>query len=639
MGKILGFVRSFIPEILMLLLFGILWSINLDIFDIDPYSELFHIESAKESLASGHFWSPVLSGHDYLVRPPLWTWLVMIFFKLLGVGLTVARIPAVIFSLSGLVLTYILSLHLTQNRVASLFSAIMLGSTWGYFYMGSLSTADILATNLYLIFAWGFLQWHTYASRRNCLALEMDVFSAALGVILGLLLLCKGTPGLLLALFLAISYRLFHHSVKLSGGLNWWLLLGVTLMIPFPWFVGASVKSGNPFFLFDYLINQPISRMLGLNHWQDLRQDMFFYLKRLPLDFMPYLLLFPGMLLDSGFFIGGVRQQNREWFLWLLCWFALGLIFCSVSVFKEPTMMLPFYPPMAILFGDYMSRLMVSQAGDSEFAYQNTLTLYIAGMMLASVVGTVLIFQVVPGDYVQGLWHFPGQAVLSVLKLGDHLIPLPEVFPIWKLWLAPGAFLLLIGGFTLFLLQAERRLALTPIVLITTFMLFLLFLKVVYLPIMDRPLAESFARQINRQVKRGDAIVLASLQPDVKRVLFFLDSKNLRKTYLVRNPGEIMKKYPPDSGTLYGVIGESCFYSEPQDNLRSSLRINRAGWKWNMSRMSEIQKFFVLRSPQFENMKTTMLFFQSLPALPLQENETIVTTGVNALGRKKRSSR
>src|SRR5690242_8834776 len=115
MDKLLGSVRAFLPEFLLLIVFGILMMWNVGAFDIDTYSELFHIQAARESLVAGRFWIPTIHGADYLIRPPFWTWVDIITFKILGVSLWAARLPAVICSVLTLAFTYMMTLQLTQS--------------------------------------------------------------------------------------------------------------------------------------------------------------------------------------------------------------------------------------------------------------------------------------------------------------------------------------------------------------------------------------------------------------------------------------------------------------------------------------------------------------------------------------------
>lgn len=641
MDKLFGFIKSFLPELVIILAIGLLMALNAGVFDIDPYSEFFHIESAKESLLAGRFWMPLLSGHDYLVRAPLWTWVVEVCFKLMGISVWAARIPAIISALLGLVFTYLLTLQVTKSRFSGFFAAAVLGTTWGYFHLGSLSTADNLATVIYVAFAWAFLQWHSFAGRRTVLSIEMNTFSGAFGFMLGTLLLLKGLPAVILLIVLAASYLLLTHSVGLLQRMNFALALGPLVLMPLPWLIWASTHSGNPVFIYDYLVGQPWARMTGSGPWQALHPDFLFYLKRLPLDLMPYIVFIPAILLDEGLLIRKGAVHTPPWVHWLLLWFGLGLLTSSFSAFHEPSRMLPFYPPMAVLVGYYFGQVMESSAGPKTPSYTGSLIACIGLMMLGAVFMTVLIFQIVPSNYVSGAWHLPGQAVVESLQLGKHQIDLPEAFPLWKFWLIPGPFILLIGGFVLFLLQSERRLSPTPLTMVVTFMLMLLFIKGLYLPIMHRSVAESMARQLNQQARQGDLIVLYSLHPDIKRILFYLKGDKLAYTRLVRKPTLIADNLEREQGMLYGAMREQSFFNDLKPQTREMLQVSRYDWKWDTSQIGELSKFFSIHQPRFDNMKSGLIAFRSLPAVSLQaireaEAQEAMMANPEAYRRKRR---
>jgi 4-amino-4-deoxy-L-arabinose transferase-like glycosyltransferase len=612
MDKLVGMVRSFLPELALLLAVGLLMLLNVSAFEIDPYSEFFHIQAARESLFANRFWVPVLNGHDYLMRAPLWTWIIMGFFKLFGVSVLVARIPAILCSMLSLAFTYMLGMELTQNRFAALFSAAALATTWGFFHGGCLSTADIFATVLYTAFAWAFIQWHSFASRKTIIPMEMSIFSGGMGILLGLLVLTKGPLSVVLLLAIAASYLIINQSLSVLGKLKFSLLLGPILLIPLPWLIIASIQSGNSHFIWDFLAQQPMDRMLGAGPWSNLQPDFLYYLKHLPLDFLPYWLLIPAILLDTGL-IGqrGGNQSQQPWVLWLFLWPILGLLTNSVSVFHEPTRILPLLPPLAVLAGHYLSRVTESKAQAND--YGNTLVAYIGLLMLSAVLCAVVIFQVVPSDYVSGYWHLPGQDIIETLNLGKHQVDLPEAFPLWKFWLIPGPFILLIGGFSLYVLLSERRLTLTPIALIASTFAFFIFIKLLYLPIMYRPVPETFAKHLNHQVQKGDGIVLYSLHPDIKRVMFYLDPKKLARVRTVRKPELVEQNIMPPRGVMYGVIPEQDYFADLPVKDRSLLQVTHADWNWDTGNMGELKKFFIIRQPQFDLMKSKMLSFQSLP--------------------------
>lgn len=619
MDKVTGAVRAFLPEFLLLLVFGVVLMLNVGVFDIDPYSELFHIEAAKESLLAGRFWIPTLHGADYLIRAPFWTWVLIITFKCLGVSLWAARLPAVICALLALVFTYMMTMELTQSRFSALLAAAALGTTWGFFHMGSLSTAESLGTAIFMAFGWAFLQWHSFAKRKTTIPVEMDLFSGVIGALLGLLLLVKGSISLLALLGVALLYLLLTQTVSLVQKLNWGLVIAPLILIPLPWIAFVSIMTKNPMFVADYLVTMPLQRWLGLGPWLGLKIDWLFYLKRLPWDLMPYVLLIPAVFIDNGL-IGrrGNLQSATPWLLWLCGWFVLGVLVYSCSVFQEPSLMLPFYPPIAILAGYYLGQVLESASGLKTQAYDNTLMVYIAVLMFGAVLGSILVFQVLPSNYVAGFWHLPGQAVLESLKLGKHQIDLPEAFPIWKFWLIPGPFILLLGGFVLFLFQSERRTSTTPFVLVGTFVVFLLFIKVLYLPIMHRPVDEQFAKQINRQAKPGDQIVLYSLHPDVKRVLFYLSADKLARTRLMNKPEELQQTLVDPPGAVFGVMRENSFFQELPTDTRDLLQVRGFNWKWDMNHVHEMAKLVLGRQPNFEKMKSDIIYVQSLSPVILQ---------------------
>ncbi|MCE3234252.1 MAG: glycosyl transferase [Vampirovibrio sp.] len=641
MDKVLGFIKSFVPELVVILSIGVLLGLNAGVFEIDPYSEFFHIESAKESLMAGRFWMPILSGHDYLVRAPLWTWIVEICFKLMGVSLWAARLPAVICSVLGLVFTYLLTLQLTKSRFSGFFAAGVLGTMWGYFHLGSLSTADSLASALYIAFAWTFLQWHSFAGRRTVISIEMNTFSGVFGFILGILILLKGSLTVGLLLLVAFIYLMLTQSFHLLQRLNVGLVLGPLFLLPLPWLIWASTHSGNPMFIYDYLLGHPWARFVGAGPWQGLQADFLFYLKRLPLDLLPYIVFLPAILLDEGLIIRRGATHTQPWIIWLLLWFLAGVLTCSLSVFHEPTRMLAFYPPLAVLLGYYFGQVMEAAASPKTSSYNGSLIVCIGLMMLGAVIGTVLIFQVIPSNYVAGFWHLPGQSVIESLQFGKHQVDLPEAFPLWKFWLIPGPFILLIGGFALFLLQSERRLSPTPLTLVGTFIVMLLFIKALYLPIMHRPVSESLARQLNHIAKKGDLIVLYSLHPDIKRALFYLQGDKLAYTRIARTPALIQQNLEREKGTLYGIMRESSFFNELKPEARNLLQVNQYNWDWDTSRTSELTRFLGIRQPRFDNMKSGLISFRSLPQVSLQamreaQAQEELMANPEAYARKKR---
>lgn len=622
--------QALLPEIVLLALLGLLFIWNAAAFEIDPYTEIFHLAAAKQTAHAGHFWIPSINGHDYLIRAPFWTWLITLLFKLFGSSLWTARIPAILFALGGVTLTYFVTMELTASRMASLFAASILGTTWGYFHLGTLSTADILATNLYLGYFLTLLKWHNVASRRSPLPIELNIFSASFGIMIGLLLIVKGALSTGLMVLIGLIYLFFHQDLFLIGRLNIKLTAGLIALFLVPWLIMGSVATKSALFSIDYLLIQPFQRVFAGGPWQGLQWDPLFYLKRLPGDLLPYLLFMPAAFIECILprrTATSFQMQSEPWLFWLPVWFFIGFIVYSCSAFQEPSLMLPFYPAAAILTGHYLGRASESVTGSS--VYNNTVCLYILTLMAVAVLSSVIIFQVIPSDYVKGFWHLPGQPVIEYLQIKDHRIDLQEPFPLWKFWMIPGPFILLLGGITLYVLQLLRRNTAGAFAILGTSIMFLLFVKMIYLPILNRPVPRLFAQHINKKIHKKDTVVLYSLHPDIKRVLFYLDDSKVTHTQIVCNDAQLQKALSSNGGTVYGVIREKSFFNDIDYSYRNLLRVNQFNWKWDMTQLAELRKLLVVRQPMFNKMKSEMMSFQSVPTSSIRELQAEMGIPIN----------
>ncbi len=602
--------RDFLPEFITLAALVLTFALNAGVFEIDPYSELFHLEAAKETAHAGGFWIPVLQGHDYLVRAPLWTWLVTLLFKLAGPGLWVARLPAILFALLAVWLTYMTGVVVFRSRTVALFSALVLGSCWGYFTQSVLSTADIAVTSLMLAYTMLVAQWHPAATRRYVVREEVRVYSLAFGVLLGLMLLLKGSMMVAIMALMLVVFLARTGTLKALNTLLWPYVLAGMLIIPLPWLVGVAMAQGNSGLILDYLFIQPFQQWMGRGIWASLQPDWLFYIRRAGVAFLPYLVFLLAFWLDTPM-KRKIDAATRPWLLWMVLWFFVGVGFYSLSHFQEPTVMLAFYPALALLAGYYLGRAL--EMGETTRAYNAATGGYIVVLMLLAVALTVFIFQVLPDDYVLGYWHFPGQALLTALHVGIE-IPLEEPIPLWKLWLLPGPVILVAGGTVLYFMFENRRVHMAGFALIMTCIVFLLGVKSLYLPILHRPVPATLAAELERQVPPPREVLIYSRHPDLKRVLFYLNPDLSGRVRFLSSPESLaaLLRQPDTGGDVYGVIRENAYYAlDP--SIRQRLRIQDAGWKVDVVKLGELAKILQARLPLFERMESRIILFQVLP--------------------------
>lgn len=595
--------QVFMPEIVAFLLLAAGLLVNAASFSIDPYAELFHLEAAKENVFTGRFWVPVLQGGDYLVRAPLWTWIVTLSFKLFGVGLWAARIPAILLAMAAVWLTYMTAGMLFQNRMMAFFSAVVLGSCWGFFHQAGLSTADIGASCLMLAYTMLFAQWIPMAGRRYVVASEMKIYSVLFGALAGLMLLLKGSLMVLVMAVIGLLYLVMTRSTKALESISWPVLLGVAALFPLPWLAGVAVSQGNSGVILDYLLVQPFQQVTGRGLWAALNGDPLFYARRLLVNFLPYVLFLLAFVFDTA-----VRRKadaaTRNWLLWLTLWFVTGFVMLSLSNYQEPGAMVVFYPALAMLTGFYLGRAM--EMGETSRLYNAATGVYIVTLMLLAVLLTIFIFQVVPDDYVSDYWQLPGIALLSILEM--------EPIPVWKLWLLPAPFILIAGGTVLYFMFENRRLHMAGLALMATTLIFLVFVKAIYLPVLHRPVSQTIAAKLNRQARQPARILIYSIHPDLKRVLFYIDPALVSGVRFVTDP-DTLHDYILSAGPdthVYGVMREVSYYNlEPA--VRERLRIEEAGWKVDLNKVGELARILRGHMPLFHRMRTRLILFEALP--------------------------
>jgi len=181
--------RNVFFVLLLLTGFGMFFA-NHSIPLADPVEPVF-AEIAREMSAQGDYLSPRLFG-DYLLEvPPLYSWLVAGAFHVFGVNEFAARFPAAVMAVLTVMMTYVFSTRLWNERVG-FWSGMILASSMLFYCTGKASVTDttclFLFTGALLCFL-SELYWLMY-------------------VFCGLLVLCLGILGLLLPFILIFLYSM-----------------------------------------------------------------------------------------------------------------------------------------------------------------------------------------------------------------------------------------------------------------------------------------------------------------------------------------------------------------------------------------------------------------------------------------------
>src|SRR5260221_153035 len=174
-----------------------------------------------------------------------------------------------------------------------------------------------------------------------------------------LAVMTKGLVGIVLPAGAVAAYVLLHRDWRLLSRLH--LVQGASLFLAIaaPWFILASLA--NPEFFRFFFIHEHFERFLPREH--DRYQPFWYFIPVLLLGILPWLVgLFPALRLAwTRSAAAGFHTQR-----FLLLWCAVVLVFFSASNSKLASYILPFFPALSLLVGNYLCsaprRVLLAQA-------------------------------------------------------------------------------------------------------------------------------------------------------------------------------------------------------------------------------------------------------------------------------------
>jgi len=307
--------------------------------DEGRYSEI-----SREMAQSGDWVTPRLNGFKYFEKPPLQYWASAVVFKALGENEYTARLYVALSGLLAVLMVAYTLRRLVSLRVALLAAGALVSSPY-FFAMCGVITLDTGLTAWLTVALCAFLlaQAGPEAGRQRWM---IGAWAA-----IALAVLSKGLVGFLFPAATIFLYCLVHRDWSLLKKVEWLRGLAVFFAISAPWFV--LVSQANPEFARFFFIHEHFERFLSTSHRR--YEPWYYFLPILVGGFGPWMLaLFPASL-------GAWRLEDpkREfaWRRFALIWCAFILVFFSISKSKLPAYILPLFPPLAMLVGEWLERV------------------------------------------------------------------------------------------------------------------------------------------------------------------------------------------------------------------------------------------------------------------------------------------
>src|ERR1700733_8704205 len=306
-----------------------------------------YAQVAREMLERHDWITPVLGGHPWLEKPPLYYWQAIVAYRILGVSDWAARLPSAI-DATFLVLAVYFFLRRFQPGFA-LDGALIAASSAGIMGFARAASMDLA---LAAAFTGAMLCWWTWQDTGQRMYLASFYGLLALGM------LAKGPVAPFLALLVIVSYAAAVRELRLLLKTFW--LPGIILfcVVALPWYF--AVQARNPEFFREFIVEHNLGRFSkNLYHHTE---PFWFYLPVTALALLPW----------TVFAIAGFARSLRKWRasrtangaspgdpeyrlrIFSTCWLVVPVIFFSISQSKLAGYILPAIPAGALLLADYL---------------------------------------------------------------------------------------------------------------------------------------------------------------------------------------------------------------------------------------------------------------------------------------------
>jgi 4-amino-4-deoxy-L-arabinose transferase-like glycosyltransferase len=307
-----------------------------------------YAQVAREMLERHDWITPVLGGHAWLEKPPLYYWQAMLAYSAFGVSDVAARIPAAIDATLLVVAVYLFFRRF--RRGIEIDAALITASCAGVIGFARAASMDMA---LAAAFGMGMLAWWAWRESDERMYLALFYACMALGM------LAKGPVAPALAGVTIVLFALAVGEFRLVLRTLW--LPGIFLFcaIALPWYVAVQVR--NPQFFREFILQHNLARFSSdLYHH---RQPFWYYVPVTALALVPWTVFVIAAFVESLRIWWAKRKSGSvaadlevQFGLFACCWLVVPVAFFSISQSKLPGYILPALPAGAVLLADYLRR-------------------------------------------------------------------------------------------------------------------------------------------------------------------------------------------------------------------------------------------------------------------------------------------
>lgn len=320
----------------LLLFFYIFLLGNYPLFTPD---EARYSEVAREMIITHDYITPRVNGIAFLDKPILYYWLQVIAIQLFGLKEWVIRLFPALTGVFGCLMVYICGRMLFDRR-SGVLSAFVLASSALYFVHAHYANLDL---EVAVFISTSLLFFITAMHTNKLLLLYGSYLFAALAF------LTKGMIGIFFPTLIIGTWILLQWRFDILKKMHIFRGLLLFTVIVLPWYL--LVQQRNPEFFHFFFITQQVTRFLSNAEFNN-QSPFWFYLP----------IIFVGLFPWTGFILLATKETiaklYQPTYLFLCLWASLILIFFSIPHSKIIGYILPVFPSLALIIGNYLSQAM-----------------------------------------------------------------------------------------------------------------------------------------------------------------------------------------------------------------------------------------------------------------------------------------
>lgn len=262
------------------------------------------------------------------MHPPVFPYLIMLSYFVLGFGEGAARTVAPLMGTLGVAALYLWGSRIFNKKVA-LLASLLLATFWLNIFISTKTITDIIIGT---VFSATMLAFYVAVKNPHAKFLGKAGYPYVAGAMLGLSFLTKEVAYILPFMFLA--YLALTRQIRRLKSKKALIAVGIAVLLFLPWAYRNTAVSGDPF---------EISKWKSQYSSGGPAPDFLYYVKSFTSWFggIETFLLAAGVILLLVNFNGGPEK-------FLLVWLLGGMLFFSWYGVKEPRFLMPLYPAFAL---------------------------------------------------------------------------------------------------------------------------------------------------------------------------------------------------------------------------------------------------------------------------------------------------